>query len=237
MEREQLIVKVCGMRDAANIESVAKLGVDMIGLIFCRTSPRYVSMVDSLAGFMPNYTENQLKEMKNPSKSTDTKVAPKRVGVFVDEMPQTIITHVYNYRLDYVQLHGHENRIMIENLRRTIEPDIRRNVKFIKTLHVSTLEDVEEYKDYEGAVDMFLFDTFCRLGGGSGQKFNWDLLKQYSGKTPFLLSGGIGPEDVDNIKNFNHPRFIGVDLNSRFEIKPALKNIDLLQEFIQSLRK
>uniref|UniRef100_A0AB33JRD4 N-(5'-phosphoribosyl)anthranilate isomerase n=3 Tax=unclassified Prevotella TaxID=2638335 RepID=A0AB33JRD4_9BACT len=237
MEKERLMVKVCGMRDAVNIDAVAKLGVDMIGFVFYEKSPRFVSMVDSLAGFLPNYTEVQFRERMNPSDSVITGCLPKRVGVFVNAIPQTIITHVYNYQLDYVQLHGQESGTMIENLRKTIDPDIRPNIKFIKALNVNTVEDIERCKEYEGVVDMFLFDASCDMGGGSGEHFNWDLLQAYAGTTPFLLSGGIGPEDADTIKLLNHPGLVGVDLNSRFEIKSGLKNVELLQEFIQTIRK
>ena len=125
---------------------------------------------------------------------------------------------------------------MIENLRRTLEPDIKSGVKIIKALSIGSPEDVSRYKEYEGVVDLFIFDTKCKTVGGSGEQFDWDVLKLYDGQTPFLLSGGIGPDDVERVKSFSHPQFAGVDLNSRFEIEPGLKDVEALRQFIQAIR-
>ncbi len=175
------------MRDAQNIREVSQLGVDMIGMIFYPKSPRYVEMQSSHAGIIPDYVKEDIniKSAKSPA----------RVGVFVDDMVQNIVTRVVNYHLDYVQLHGNEPREMCENLRLTLDPDIRPGIKIIKAISVSDASDIQKYKEYVGAVDLFLFDTKCKTVGGSGRQFDWQVLDQYDGEVPFLLSGGIGPED------------------------------------------
>ncbi|MBR5657495.1 MAG: phosphoribosylanthranilate isomerase [Prevotella sp.] len=233
-----MYIKVCGMREPENIRAVSALGIDMMGFIFWKESPRFVQMISSQAGIIPDYSLERLNKGRGKvEESTSITEQPKRVGVFVDDMPQSIVTRVFNYSLDFVQLHGDESRVMIENLRRTLEPDIKSGVKIIKALSIEKPEDVNRYKEYEGVVDMFLFDTKCKTVGGSGEQFDWNVLEQYDGETPFLLSGGIGPDDVERVKSFSHPQFAGVDLNSRFEAEPGLKNVEALRQFIQAIRK
>ena len=162
---------------------------------------------------------------------------PKFVGVFVNDMPQNIVTAVYNYHLSYVQLHGDESPVMIDNLRRTLVPDIAPQIKIIKAISVSSAEDLKRCEQYEGHVDLFLFDTKCKGYGGSGQKYDWSVLEAYTGQTPFLLSGGIGPDDIDRLRDFHHPQCVGIDLNSKFETAPGMKDINLLQNFLHQLNK
>ena len=212
------------MRDADNIRDISALGVDMIGLIFYPPSPRYVQQFSSGAGIIPDYAPDMGK-------------TPLRVGVFVDDMPQNIVTRVYNYKLDYIQLHGNEPRETLENLRATIDPDIKPKIKIIKAISVSSAEDIKKYKEYVGAADLFLFDTKCKTVGGSGEQFDWQVLQAYDGDVPFLLSGGIGPDDAERIKNFHHPKCIGIDLNSKFEIEPALKDVEKLKQFLVRVKR
>lgn len=223
-----MVIKVCGMRDAQNIREVSQLGVDMIGMIFYPKSPRYVEMQSSHAGIIPDYVKEDIniKSAKSPA----------RVGVFVDDMVQNIVTRVVNYHLDYVQLHGNEPREMCENLRLTLDPDIRPGIKIIKAISVSDASDIQKYKEYVGAVDLFLFDTKCKTVGGSGQQFDWQVLEQYDGEIPFLLSGGIGPEDASRLHAFHHPKCIGIDLNSRFEIEPGVKDVEKLKGFLNAMQ-
>ena len=162
---------------------------------------------------------------------------PKFVGVFVNDMPQNIVTAVYNYHLSYVQLHGDESPVMIDNLRRTLVPDIAPQIKIIKAISVSSAEDLKRCEQYEGHVDLFLFDTKCKGYGGSGQKYDWSVLEAYTGQTPFLLSGGIGPDDADRLRDFHHPQCVGIDLNSKFETAPGMKDAEMLKKFINSLNK
>ena len=212
------------MRDADNIRDISALGVDMIGLIFYPPSPRYVQQFSSGAGIIPDYAPDMGK-------------TPLRVGIFVDDMPQNIVTRVYNYKLDYIQLHGNEPRETLENLRATIDPDIKPNIKIIKAISVSSAEDINKYKEYVGAADLFLFDTKCKTVGGSGEQFDWQVLQAYDGDVPFLLSGGIGPDDAERVRNFHHPKCIGIDLNSKFEIEPALKDVEKLKQFLVKVKR
>ena len=228
------------MRDAQNIREVSQLGVDMIGMIFYPKSPRYVEMQSSHAGIIPDYAKENIgasdsSGSSSESVSTSSK-SPARVGVFVDDMVQNIVTRVVNYHLDYVQLHGNEPREMCENLRLTLDPDIRPGIKIIKAISVSDASDIQKYKEYVGAVDLFLFDTKCKTVGGSGQQFDWQVLEQYDGEVPFLLSGGIGPEDASRLHAFHHPKCIGIDLNSRFEIKPGVKDVEKLKGFLNAMQ-
>lgn len=224
-----MIIKVCGMRDADNIRAVSALGVDMIGLIFWPQSPRYVRMINSRSGIIPD---------KAGEGVVDGGLArPKLVGVFVDDMPQNIVTRVYNYNLDYVQLHGHESPTMIDNLRRTLDPDIRPGIKIIKAVSVGCADDVERCRDYEGCVDMFLFDTRTPKVGGSGEQFDWSVLEAYTGNVPFLLSGGIGLDDAGRVLRFNHPQLAGIDINSRFETSPGIKDVEKVRQFVDTIKQ
>ena len=157
------------------------------------------------------------------------------MGVFVDEMAQNIITRVVNFQLDLIQLHGHETPTLIRNLRRTLA-DIR-PVKVIKAISVSSRDDIAAYKDYADCVDYFLFDTKCPSVGGSGQQFDWSVLDGYDGEVPFLLSGGIGPDDAERVRNFQHPKCIGIDLNSKFETESAMKDVAAIGKFLNELHR
>ena len=211
------MIKVCGMRDAENIREVEALGIDMMGFIFWPKSKRYVST----------------KPIYLPHKA-------KRVGVFVDEDAETIRQIADDYALDIIQLHGSESPEFIQELSKHISPRPcrggARGGVFIKAFNIATAEDLEQTKAYEGLVDYFLFDTKATLPGGSGQQFDWSVLEAYKGETPFLLSGGIGPDDAERIRGFHHPQCLGIDLNSRFELSPALKDVDQLKEFIEKVK-
>ena len=150
----------------------------------------------------------------------------KRVGVFVDEEPEQVKRLADDYGLDYIQLHGHESPEYIFQLG---------GLHIIKAFNISTAEDLLQTQPYEGLVDYFLFDAKGKSVGGNGEKFNWDVLDAYHGSTPFLLSGGIGPDDATNVKAFHHPKCIGIDLNSRFEMTPGHKDINKLKRFLEQL--
>lgn len=204
----RMTVKVCGMRDPDNIREVEALGVDWMGFIFFPKSPRFVEEG-------PSYL---------PDKA-------KRAGVFVDEASEKILQRVLDFRLDIVQLHGKETPGQIAGLRK----DLPAGTILVKAFNIANKEDLQATLPYEGIADYFLFDTKAPLAGGNGIKFNWDLLSNYTGGTPFLLSGGIGPEDAGAVRAFSHPRFAGVDLNSRFEISPAFKDPSLIRHFMDQI--
>ena len=151
----------------------------------------------------------------------------KRVGVFVDESIEQVKQIADDYALDIIQLHGSESPAYAQELREW---------EVIKAFNIATKEDLESTKPYEGIVDYFLFDTKGQSVGGNGEKFDWSVLEAYDGKTPFLLSGGIGPDDAERVKAFHHPQCIGIDLNSRFEASPGLKDVNKLREFIKKIR-
>lgn len=222
-----MIIKVCGMRDSNNIREVSNLGADWIGLIFHPQSPRYVSMVPTGAGIIPD---------RSPLAADSATKRALRVGVFVDDMAQNIITRVVNFDLDLIQLHGQESPTLIRNLRQTIAPTIKPTLQVIKTISISAPGDFAHCAPYEDCADYFLFDTQCPQMGGSGRKFDWSWLDSYTGSKPFLLSGGIGPDDAGAIRAIRHPLFAGIDLNSRFETAPGLKDVTLLRPFIQAVK-
>lgn len=150
----------------------------------------------------------------------------KRVGVFVNEDIEEVRHKAQEYALDFIQLHGSESPEYASQLHEW---------KVIKAFNIATADDFSQTQAYEGMVDFFLFDTKGKMVGGNGEKFDWSVLSAYKGKTPFLLSGGIGPDDAERVKAFHHPMCVGIDLNSRFEQSPGLKDVTILKEFIEKL--
>lgn len=202
------LIKICGMREAENIRAVESLGISLMGFIFWPKSNRYVPA-------RPAYL---------PSKC-------KRVGVFVDATIDDIRQHVADYNLDYIQLHGKETPEFIQALRSVCGD----SVATIKAFNIDTTADLAQTKPYENLVDYFLFDTKGKAIGGNGTKFDWSVLTDYHGSTPFILSGGIGPDDATTVRRFDHPQLAGIDLNSKFEDAPACKNIQKLKTFLEQL--
>ena len=214
------------MRDAHNIHEVSQLGIDWIGLDFIPNSERYVSQIASCAGIIPDYSS--LSDLSS-DKLSQQKEGPVLCGVFADDMPQNIVTRVVNFNLDVVQLNGDESSVMIDNLRRTLDPDIHAGIKIMKRLVITKREDIENYKEYAEGVDYFLFDVQDNLK-------DWGILEAYDGKVPFLVSGNIGAEDIENIKTLSHPLFYGISVNEKFESAPAVKDIALLKDFLEKIK-
>ncbi|MDR2804297.1 MAG: phosphoribosylanthranilate isomerase [Dysgonamonadaceae bacterium] len=205
-------IKVCGMTNAENIWELVRLPIDWMGMIFYEPSCRY-------AGNLPADAILQ------------TPLRIRKVGVFVNASETEIREKVKRYDLQAVQLHGNES----PNVCRRIK---EQGVIVLKAFAVSDEKDLNDCALYNSEVcDYFLFDTKTPHHGGSGNQFEWQLLESYSGKTPFFLSGGISAADADRIKAIRHPLLCGVDLNSRFETAPGIKNIDLLQTFINALQQ
>jgi len=203
-----MIIKVCGMRDAENIRAVEALGIDVMGFIFWEPSSRYV-------GAKPAYLPERCR----------------RAGVFVDASVEDILTAVEDFRLDVLQLHGHETPDAIASLKERVP-----GIDIVKSLAIAGPADLEQAAAYEGVCDAFLFDTKGRLPGGNGSQFDWSVLRRYKGRLPFLLSGGVGPGDERRIREFNVSECIGIDLNSRFETAPGLKDVHSLKTFIETIR-
>ena len=208
---KNLIIKVCGMREADNIRAVDELAsVDWMGFIFYPRSSRHVSQVPA---FMPENT--------------------KRVGVFVNATANEILEHLSLFSLDLIQLHGHESADFCSELRALL-PE---GTGIIKMVQVVSIDDLQRATEYEGTVDYLLFETRCEGYGGSGQQFDWRILDDYHGRTPFLLTGGIGPDDAEKLLSFSHPMMAGFDLNSKFESAPAMKDVKMLKDFTERLRQ
>lgn len=211
-----MIIKVCGTRDAKNIHALAELGVNWIGFDFRPDSPKFVRQISSRAGIIPDYGSRDAAMGKETVQNESANGCfPQCFGVFADDMPQNIVTRVVNFKLTMVQLDGEESRIMINNLRSTLDPDIREGINIMKTLHIQTVEDLMQMREYEGAVDCFLFkiDT---------AKVDLNVIKTYAGSTPFII-GNVALEQMDKLKAFQHTMFVGVDLDDCADVQTAIK--------------
>lgn len=204
-------IKVCGMRDAANIQAVASLPIQWMGFIFYAPSPRNaLDLAPEVLSVLPDNIS--------------------RTGVFVNSSFASIMETAGRFGLNTIQLHGSESPVFCHSL-------YARGLEVIKAIPVSAPNDTEVATAYEGHCHYLLFDTRTIQMGGSGKGYDWDILNTYRGTTPFLLSGGIGEEDAERIALFRHPMLAGVDLNSRFESAPGLKLVTKIEYFIQKLSK
>jgi len=199
------------MRDPENISGVAATLPDYLGFIFYPKSQRFV-------GFEPL-----------PKGLSIVPDSVKKVGVFVDELPVKVLEIYQNWNLDVVQLHGNETPEYCQQIQDS-------GITVFKAFSVDEHFDFNLLDAYSGVCNYFLFDTKGQLPGGTGQKFNWKLLDKYKGNVPFFLSGGIGPDDLDAVLNFSHPQLFGIDINSGFEISPALKDLEKVKSFISGSR-
>lgn len=196
-----LRIKICGMRDPENVREVAGLRPDMMGFIFYPGSKRFVS------------DDFVMPEMQNVLK----------VGVFVNSGEQSIRELIRRHGLDMIQLHGDESPDFCSKF--------REDVKVIKAIGVRDRADVIQAKAYFGTVDHFLFDNQTPDHGGSGKQFDHTLLEAYEGQETFILSGGLGLKEIRFYRQFySDPRLYALDLNSRFETAPAMKDVSLLKD-------
>lgn len=205
-------LKVCGMKFPNNIVDVANLKPDYMGFIFYPKSVRFADM----------------KEVKETIKELPKDIS--KVGVFVNHPPSEVIDICQRFQLDFAQLHGDETLDYATEIK-------SKGIGIIKVFHMDNRFDWSQTKKFSSAADFFLFDTSSHQFGGSGQKFDWDLLKNYHNDTPFFLSGGIDVDDIPIIKKLRHSQLWGIDINSRLESSPAFKNINRLQTFINELKK
>lgn len=201
-------LKICGMRDSANIVEVADLLPDYMGFIFYPQSPRFVG------------ADFHMPEMP---------ISIKKVGVFVNEEQETILEIVHKYKLDLVQLHGTESTEFCKALNKAlskISENRYRNIRLIKAFGVDNNMDFSILEQYSLFCDYFLFDTKTANYGGSGMKFDWTILERYKEQKPFFLCGGIDLESVVGIKHqlVNKYNIHAIDVNSKFEISPGLKD-------------
>ena len=206
-------LKVCGMTQPAQIDELEKIGVTFAGLIFYPKSPRYA---------LRHMTTNSIKSINNINK----------VGVFVNASIDEERHMVDECRLHMVQLHGDETPKYCEK--------IADYISVVKAFRISPNDNIEwKIKDYMDVCDMFLFDTDGAGFGGTGKKFDWSLLKSLQIGKPYFLSGGIGPEDADEIKKFAMEpaakALFAIDVNSRFEESAGVKNMEKVKTFYDEL--
>jgi phosphoribosylanthranilate isomerase len=201
-------IKVCGMRTLSNIQGLLALKPNFIGFIFYEKSKRYVG-------------ESLNQEFINSIPHTI-----KKVGVFVNESEEKLIEIVNKYKLDYAQLHGDESKQYCQNLKNN-------GVKIIKAISIDTDVDFETIHIYNETVDYFLFDTKTHEKGGSGKTFDWTILDKYKGPIPFLLAGGINENNFKEALSLQNKYLYGLDLNSKFEIEPGLKDLEKLKKVMR----
>ncbi len=207
-------IKVCGITQLKQLQQLDGLDIDFAGLIFYKDSSRY--MGDSIA--------------KEDLKNSDFEL--KKVGVFVDPEMIDVLDAIDDYGLDVVQLHGNESPEMCE--------DLSSEVEVIKAFRISDDEDIDELvAPYDAVCDYYLFDTggLKESIGGTGKQFDWSILTRAKIEKPFFLSGGIGLDDISKIKAFSHPDFYAVDINSKFEKEPGIKDMAAVLQFKQGLKK
>ena len=208
-------IKVCGITQLKQLQQLDGLNIDFAGLIFYKESPRCVIG----------------KISKEELESTDFDI--KKVGVFVDADYDEIIRTVEEYGLDVVQLHGNETPDLCEQLSAEVE--------VIKAFSLDdTVTSIDELvADYDEVCDYYLFDTAGKNGaiGGTGTQFDWKLVKKSKIEKPFFLSGGISVADAAKLKAFKHPDFYGIDINSKFEKEPGIKDMALVLQLKQALKK
>lgn len=208
-------LKICGMKFSENILGAASLQPDYLGFIFYEKTPRY------LQGSIPVLPQGI-----------------RKTGVFVNASEEIILEKVREHDLRAVQLHGEESAELCRTLK-------KKSLEVIKVFSVKDSFDFQLLKKYETAVDLFLFDTKGAAKGGNGETFDWELLKDYDSQVPFILSGGIGIEEMEGIEalyqHFENQQmqhlFYAVDVNSRFETAPGLKDLERLKEFTRNLER
>ncbi len=209
--------KVCGLNSVNQMMQLDEMGVDFAGFIFYPKSPRYV---------LNTISKTELKKAKGENIN--------KVGVFVNENPDQLLSLVDECGLYLAQLHGDETPRYCEK--------IADYISVIKAFRLRDDDDVLwKIKDYQDIVDMFLFDTAGVEYGGTGKRFNWEILQTLNINKPFFLSGGIGPSDIEELKTFSimpvAKDLFAVDVNSRFEITPGIKDMTIVKPFIQELNK
>ena len=198
------------MRESGNIQDLLMLEPDYIGFIFFAKSKRYAGNLEKAA-----------------LASISTSI--KKTGVFVNEELKEVTEIVSHFNLDAVQLHGSESKDFCGSLK-------RENVELIKAFGVDEDFDFKVLEDYEDVVDYFLFDTKTSGHGGSGKAFNWSVLDRYKLNKPYFLSGGLSLENLEHVKDLEDKRLYAVDINSKFETEPGLKDIEKLKQAFEIIR-
>jgi phosphoribosylanthranilate isomerase len=202
-------IKVCGLKHPENIKAVAALGPDYMGFICYDLSPRFINEMPA-----------------EPLQTIESEIY--KTGVFVNEGEETINNLIDEFGFNTIQLHGDESPDFTSSF--------RTKVKVIKAFGIDDSFNFDYLEPYADSVDYFMFDTKTSAYGGSGKTFNWEILDKYTLNKPFFLSGGISLDNLEQIKTIKHPQFYAVDLNSKFETEPGLKDVQKLEQAFKILR-
>ena len=203
---KKLKIKVCGMKEQDEVDSL------------CESN-----LIDYI-GFI-FYSKSPRFIVDTPSTSN-----VKRVGVFVNEELETILKRIDTHQLDIVQLHGDESVEDVKSFKGMS------NVQLVKVIGVDESTEFKDFREYEMYIDFYLFDTKSSKYGGTGRLFDWEVLKKYKGEVPFFLSGGLNEESIFNIETDLHPKLVGIDLNSGFELTPGKKDTRKIIETLKKLK-
>ncbi len=202
-----MLVKVCGITRTEQYTQLDSLGVDMLGLNFYHASPRYVAPGDPVSRLSGRAS---------------------KVGIFVNPCVDRTLATIRACGLDYVQLHGHESVAFCRQM--------KKHAGVIKAFGIDDAFDFAVLNEYATTVDYFLFDRRSSRYGGSGRKFNWQKLAEYDLEVPFLLSGGLAPDDWPALLDFSHPQWAGIDINSGFETAPGNKDLVAVAAFLEKIK-
>lgn len=208
-----MLIKVCGMRETENISALCQLPIDYIGFIFFEKSPRFAENILTC----------------NTAESIPASI--KKTGVFVNASETYIQTKADKFKLNAVQLHGTESADFCKSIATSTALPI------IKAFGVDDGFDFSALDEFDNACDFFLFDTKSPKHGGTGLKFNWQILEKYTLSKPIFLSGGITSDDFENVLTISKNLPVhAIDINSKFEIEPALKDISLISRFVKQFK-
>jgi len=211
MQNRTLKIKICGMRDPGNISAVAKLLPDYMGFIYYARSKRFAG------GLLPVHIDGLPLNIR-------------KTGVFVNSDRKEVLSIAINMGFHAIQLHGVESPEYCREIKES-------GLEVIKVFSIGNEGGFERWKEYQEYCDLYLFDTAGIAYGGTGKKFSWERLKDYTGEKGFFLSGGLAPGDLEEILELKHPQLYGVDLNSGFETEPGMKNPVQLETFIREIRR
>lgn len=210
MDKNELLVKVCGITDAANAEEIAMLQPNMMGFILYPKSSRYIDFLKAkeIIALLPK--------------------GIKKVAVLVNEPLHRAKQIADSGTFDILQLHGNESIEYCQSLATRIP--IMKAFGVVDRLPI-------ELEAYSRCCTYFLFDTKSENYGGSGQKFNHEILRQYNNNLEFLISGGIDLDDIDSIIELKHEKLKGIDINSKFEESAGIKDVNKVKKLIKKIKQ
>lgn len=212
--KNQLRIKVCGLTRLDQVQELISLNTDFLGFIFYEKSPRYV---------LNHLSLEEISKIDHQGK----------VGVFVNETPEKIVEVTEKANLNLVQLHGDENEIFISDLKQKLNPKIE-IIKVIRIGNQSSNELQKTINQQPKSINYLLFDTDSKAFGGTGKQFDWNILNEIEIPLPYFLSGGVSEQNIDNLKILNQQPF-SIDINSKFELEPGVKDLNKIRQFYEKL--